>query len=306
MLHREKMTMTAIVAQPLSAYLGARVTGVDTTRPMDGDTLAQVADLFHRHHALVIPGPVLSPHDYVAFVRQLGNPDPSDTSRYHKAVDVDGFKGLRMVSNIEEGGRNLGQFGADEMGWHQDRWTDEAPPPATALHGVEVTREGGRTGVASLIAAWSAMPEDLKARIRGRSIHFPLQVNDFEGSLDDADIENPALFRKVPLVQRHAVTGEDYLFLGARRILAYIDTAPRVTGLGKQESADLIDAIHAHVSQPQFSYLHQWTPGDTLLFDNRACAHRRESFDPAQRRLLYGAPLLTSDLLWAGKVPLAA
>ena len=65
-------------------------------------------------------------------------------------------------------------------------------------------------------------------------------------------------------------------------------------------------AREPHVSQPAFSYLHQWTPGDTLLFDNRACAHRRESFDPAERRLLYGAPLVTSSVLWGGKVPLAA
>lgn len=298
--------MSLFWAEPLTPALGARIPGIDTTSPLEPALRDALVDAFHRYHALVIPGLVLTPHQYVAFVRQFGNPDPSDTSRYHQPVDVDGFKGLRMVSNIEEGGRNVGQFGADEMGWHQDRWTDEAPPPATALHGVEITRTGGRTGVVSLIAAWAAMPEALKARVRGRSIHFPLQVNDFDGALDDADIEDPALFRKVPLVQRHAVTGEEYLFLGARRILTYIDTAPRVTGLDKQDSADLIDAIHAHVSLPEFSYLHQWTPGDILLFDNRACAHRRESFDPAERRLLYGAPLLTSEVLWAGKVPQAA
>ena len=292
--------------EPLAPHLGARVSGLDTRRPLDRATLAQVADLFHRYHVLVIPGPVLSPQDYVGFVRQLGDPDPSDTSRYHQPVDVDGFKGLRLVSNIEENGRNLGQFGADEMGWHQDRWTDAAPPPATALHGVEVTRTGGRTGVVSLIAAWATMPEELKARVRGRSIHFPLRVNDFAGELDNADIEDPALFAKTPLVQRHAVTGEEYIYLGARKILAYIDTAPRVTGLDKQASAELLDAIHDHVSRPELSYLHQWTAGDTLLFDNRACAHRRESFDPAERRLLYGAPLITSDLLWAGLPPQAA
>jgi taurine dioxygenase len=300
------MVMVQVQAERLAPALGARVTGVDTTRPLSADIRTALVDLFHTHQVLLIPGPVLSPAQYVAFVRQLGEPDDSDTSRYHQPVDVDGFQGLRMVSNIEEGGRNLGQFGADEMGWHQDRWTDAAPPPATALHGVEVTRSGGRTGVVSLIAAWAAMPEDLKARIRGRSIHFPLRVNDFAGELDQADVTDPTLFRTVPLVQRHAVTGQEYLFLGARRILSYIDTAPRITGLDKADSAALLDAIYAHVSQPQFSYLHQWTAGDTLLFDNRACAHRRESFDPGERRLLYGAPLVTSSQLWGGQPPLAA
>lgn len=298
--------MANFTTQPLSEHVGCEIIGLDTRQPMDSDTRAELVTLFHRHLALVIRGPVLSPRDYVSFIRQLGEPDPSDTSRYHEAIDIDGFKGLRLVSNIEEAGKTIGQFGADEMGWHQDRWTDEAPPPATALHGVEVTKTGGRTGIASLVAAYQALPAELLARIEGRSIHFPLQVNDFEGELDEADIEDPVLFRKVPLVQRHAVTDRKFLFLGARRILSYIDTAPRITGLGKEESAALLDAIYDHVAQPQFAYLHQWQQGDILIWDNRACAHRRESFDPAERRLLYGTPIIASTLLWNGEPALAA
>ncbi len=292
--------------QPLSEHVGAQVTGLDTTSPLSQGEVAELADLFHRHLALVIRSPVLTPHQYVAFIRQLGEPDPSDTSRYHEPIDVDGFKGLRLVSNIEEGGKTIGQFGADEMGWHQDRWTDAAPPPATALHGVEVTRTGGRTGIASLAAAYDALPPDLLARIEGRHIHFPLQVNDFEGTLDEADVEDESLFRTVPLVQRHAVTGAKFLFLGARRILSYIDTAPRITGLDKAQSADLLDAIYDHVARPEFAYLHQWQAGDILVWDNRACAHRREAFDPAERRLLYGTPIVRSDVLWNGQAALAA
>ncbi|WAT16819.1 TauD/TfdA family dioxygenase [Aurantiacibacter sp. MUD11] len=290
----------------LADNLGLEIAGLDTTAPLSRAQLDELASLFHEHLALVIRSPVLTPHQYVAFIRQLGEPDGSDTSRYHEPIDVDGFKGLRLVSNIEKDGRNVGQFGADEMGWHQDRWTDAAPPPATALHGVEVTKAGGRTGIASLAAAYDALPPELLARIAGRHIHFPLQVNDFEGALDEADIEDESLFRKVPLVQRHAVTGRKFLFLGARKILEYIDTAPRITGLDKQESADLLDAIYEHVARPEFAYLHQWQAGDILIWDNRTCAHRRESFDPDERRLLYGTPLVSSDLLWNGKAALAA
>jgi taurine dioxygenase len=293
-------------SRKLADALGLEITGLDTTTPMDPGTRDELVALFHENLALVIRGPVLTPHQYVHFIRQFGEPDASDTSRYHEPIDIDGFRGLRLVSNIEQGGKNVGQFGNDEMGWHQDRWTDEAPPPATALHGVEVTREGGRTGIASLVAAFAALPDDLKARIEGRSIHFPLQVNDFEGNLDAADIEDPTLFRKVPLVQRHAVTGRQFLFLGARRILSYIDTSPRITGLDKRASSELLDAIYDHVARPEFNYLHQWRVGDILIWDNRACAHRREAFDPAERRLLYGTPIVSSRLLWGGKPALAA
>lgn len=298
--------MTLFDTALLTPRFGSEIAGLDTRTPLDADTLAALAGEFHERYVLLFRSPVLSPHEYVAFIRQFGEPDASDTSRYHKPVDVDGFKGLRLVSNIEEGGRNVGQFGADEMGWHQDRWTDAAPPPATALHGVEVTRMGGRTAIANLCDAYDAMPEDLRARIKGRSIHFPLRVNDFEGELDRADIFDETLFRVVPLIQRHAATGRKFLFLGARRILTYIDTAPRLSGLSKEASAELLDAIYEHIARPEFAYLHPWQAGDILLWDNRCCVHRRESFDPAERRLLYGTPLVTSALLWNGESALAA
>ncbi|MXO61045.1 hypothetical protein GRI89_15995 [Altererythrobacter salegens] len=298
--------MALLQARNLTDGFGSEISGLDTRTPMSVKVRDALADLFHRRQALLFRSPVLTPREYVTFIRNFGEPDDSDTSRYHEPIDIDGFKGLRLVSNIEEKGRNVGQFGADEMGWHQDRWTDAAPPPATALHGVEVTRTGGRTGIANLCDAWEAMPAGLKARIEGRSIHFPLKVNDFEGSLDEADIHDETLFRVVPLVQRHAVTGRRFVFLGARRILAYIDTAPRITGLGKAESAELLDTIYDHVARPEFAYLHQWRAGDILLWDNRCCVHRREAFDPAERRLLYGTPIVRSELLWRGQPALAS
>jgi taurine dioxygenase len=298
--------MADLVIRPLADRFAAEITGIDTSAPLAPAVRDGIVEAFHRYQALVVRGPVLSPRQFVTFVRSFGEPDPSDTSRYHAPIDIDGFKGLRLVSNIEEGGRNKGQFGNDEMGWHQDRWTDAAPPLATMLHGVEITRGGGRTGVVSLCDAWDMLPDDLKARIEGRSIHFPLLVTDTEGRLATADPNDESLFRIVPLVQVHAVTGRKYLFLGARRILSYIDTAPLVSGLSSEESAALLDAIYAHISRPELSYLHQWQAGDILFWDNRCCAHRRESFDAAERRLLYAAPLVHSDLLWHGQVPQAA
>lgn len=282
----------------LTETFGTEITGLETREPIDSATIEALVDEFHARQVLVIRSKVLTPQQYVTFIRYLGEPDPSDTSRYHKPIDIDGFMGLRLVSNIEESGKVIGQFGNDEMGWHQDRWTDAEPPPATALHGVEVTSSGGRTGIANLCDAYDAMPPALRDRVDGKSIHFPLKVNASDGDIDQADLENPSLFRKVPLVQHHVVTGRKFLFLGARRILSYIDTAPRITGLSSDESAALLDDIYAHISQPQFVYLHEWREGDILVFDNRCCAHRRESFDPSERRLLYGTPIVTSDKLW--------
>lgn len=293
--------MGAFSTSPLAETFGVEITGLDTTAPLPATTRDELADLFHHRHVLAIRSPVLTPRQYVGFIRQFGEPDPSDTSRYHEPIDIDGYKGLRLVSNIEEGGRTIGQFGHQEMGWHQDRWTDAAPPPATALHGVEIPRAGGRTGIASLCRAWETMPASLRARIEGRTIHFPLKVNDFEGELASADIFDESLFRIVPMVQSHAVTGQEFLFVGARRIMSYIDTSPRISGLTAEAGEALLDEIFDHLADPGLAYMHVWRPGDILLWDNRCCVHRREAFDNAERRLLYGIPLVSSELLWKAR-----
>ncbi|HTU12723.1 MAG TPA: TauD/TfdA family dioxygenase [Allosphingosinicella sp.] len=281
----------------LDASFGVEISGLDLSRPLAAATRAALVDLFHRQRLLLFRSDVLSPRAFLAFVRQFGEPDGS--TPHHDPIDVDGFKGLRLVSNIEEDGKAKGQFGNDEMGWHQDRWTDAAPPPTTILHGVEITRRGGATGVAGMIEAYAGLPADPKARVEGRTIHFSLIVTDREGKLEGADPDDPNLFRIVPLVQRHAVTDEPFLFMGARRILSYIDTAPRLSGLSPDESAALLDALYAHLSRPAFTYAHHWRPGDLLMWDNRCCMHRREAFDAGERRLLYAMPLVTSDCLWA-------
>lgn len=280
----------------LDAPFGAEISGLDLSRPLTNRDRQDLIDLFHRQKLLLFRGDVLAPRAFLDFVRQFGAPDPSKP--HHDPVDVDGFAGLRLVSNIEEDGKAKGQFGSDEMGWHQDRWTDAAPPPATVLHGVEITRQGGATGIASLVAAYATLPADLRERVEGRTIHFPLIVTDREGRLKDADPDDPQLFRIVPLVQHHAVTGEPFLFLGARRILSYIDTAPRISGLSKEDGTALLDALYAHLSDPGLSYVHHWRPGDLLMWDNRCCVHRREAFDSGERRLLYASPLVSSDVLW--------
>ncbi|MCY0855196.1 TauD/TfdA dioxygenase family protein [Cupriavidus sp. D39] len=83
-----------------------------------------------------------------------------------------------------------------------------------------------------------------------------------------------------PVVRTHPVTGRRCLFLGRRRN-AYL------AGLPLEESEALLDALWAHATQPEFVWGQQWQLGDMILWDNRCTMHRRDSFDPFTRRLMY-------------------
>jgi taurine dioxygenase len=83
-----------------------------------------------------------------------------------------------------------------------------------------------------------------------------------------------------PLVSTHPETGRRALYLGRRRN-AYI------AGLPLAESEALLDELWSYATRDELAWGHQWQPGDVVLWDNRSTMHRRDSFDPTSRRILY-------------------
>ena len=51
--------------------------------------------------------------------------------------------------------------------WHTDHTNRERPPAATILYGVEIPSAGGGTSVASMRAAYTALPADERRRLDG-------------------------------------------------------------------------------------------------------------------------------------------
>jgi taurine dioxygenase len=82
-----------------------------------------------------------------------------------------------------------------------------------------------------------------------------------------------------PIIRTHPATGREALFLGRRRN-AYVD------GLGLAASEALLDALWAFATRPEFTWHHQWAPGDLVVWDNRCTLHRRDAFDADARRLM--------------------
>ena len=83
-----------------------------------------------------------------------------------------------------------------------------------------------------------------------------------------------------PFISSDPMTGRKALMLG-RRPHAY------VPGLPLNESEQLLDALWAHATQEKYVFTHKWQKGDVLMWQNLWVLHRRDSFDPAARRVLH-------------------
>ena len=132
----------------LHPVLGAEVGGVDLSRPIDEPTRQALAGALGEHLALVFRNQSLTPGQYLAAASAFGPPMEQHYSQ-HNMPDFP-LIGLIWHSNCQQ---------PAEM-WHTDHTNRERPPAATILYGVEIPSAGGATSVASMRAAYTALPGD--------------------------------------------------------------------------------------------------------------------------------------------------
>lgn len=267
---------------PLPAPLGAQVTGVDLTHPLDGKTAAGLRQAWLDHLVLIFPDQDISDPELLRFTREFGELDPPGPNPYG-APFLKEFPEINVISNVMEKGVPIGNLGAGEAVWHADMTYIDTPPNGAILHALEIPPDGGDTYFANMYEAYETLPADLKLRIEGKSAIHDATFNSAgmmrKGYKDVTDPrEAPGAHH--PLVRVHPETGRQCLFLGRRRN-SYI------LGLSLEESEALLDQLWEHATQQDFWMSHQWRVHDVLMWDNRCTLHRRDPFDPDTRRIMH-------------------
>ncbi|MEQ9641924.1 MAG: TauD/TfdA family dioxygenase [Alphaproteobacteria bacterium] len=275
--------------------LGAEVRGLDLRRPMDPDTFAAVHQAWMDHLVLVFPGQDMSDDEHVGFTRQFGEPEIHQQKIIKSARVPEIFR----VANTDEDGNLLPpsaepvkQLSSAQM-WHTDSSYRANPSMGTILRGLEVVREGGETMFVNLYEVWDALPDDVKAKVRGRKARHNFEYIRAMRGLPPLSAEERAAMPPVwqPMVRTHPVTGRTSLYIS----VIYND---EVEGMGPDEAKAFIAELAAFAEQPRFVYSHKWRPGDLLIWDNRCTMHQVTPWDPAARRVLHrttitgdGAPI---------------
>src|SRR5688572_20462803 len=153
-------------------HLGAEVTGLDLAQPLDDAAFARIADAFFEHQVVAFRDQRLTPAQQIAFTRRFGELEQHVRKEHRLA----GHPEILLVSNIrDERGRAIGVEDAGRF-WHSDLSYKQAPSLMSALYALEVpVKDGivlGATSFASTVAAYEALPEDLKRRLQGlKNVH---------------------------------------------------------------------------------------------------------------------------------------
>lgn len=270
-----------MIIAPTGAALGAEIRGVDL-KTISGADFAAVHKAWLDHLVLLFRGQQLTDEDFIAFSRRFGNLDWAPIQETGRRF-VDGYPEIYVVSNVVENGVPIGSLGAGEATWHTDMSYLEDPPKASMLYALEVPPRGGDTWFCNMYLAYECLPDMLKQRVQNLNVKHDGTYNSggyvrHGVTAVDDPVTSPGALH--PLVCRHPDTGRRALYLGRRRN-GYI------SGLTLAESESLLNDLWSFATQDQFTWRHEWQPGDVVLWDNRCTMHRRDSFDADSRRILH-------------------
>lgn len=268
---------------PSGAALGAEIAGVDLAAALDAVTVERIKAAWDEHLVLLFRGQEMSDPDLLGFSRHFGELDPPGPNPYGITF-LPEFPEINVISNVKDAdNRPIGNLGAGEAVWHADMTYIETPPKAAILYALEVPEGQGNTHFANMAAAYEDLPADLKAAVEGRlAIHDA--AHNSAGMLRKGyeEVSDPRQTPGAhhPLVREDPVSGRRALFLG-RRPHAY------VLGLEPAASDELLDRLWGHATQPKYTWIHKWRPGDLLMWQNLWVLHRRDGFDTNARRILH-------------------
>lgn len=256
----------------VTARIGARVSGVDITRPLSPEEVAAIREALNVHKALVFDAGDLDDAGQQAFARHFG-----DITTAHPTVPaVEGAPNVLPVDS-ERGRANH---------WHTDVTFVLNPPQATSLRSITVPPYGGETLIADAGAAYRDLPEPLR---RLADTLWAEHTNDYDYAVPDEAIDEERAAQRAeftsityrtahPVVRVHPLTGERGLFIGG--------FAQRIVGLSAGESRKVLDLLQAYVTRPENVLRWRWSPKQLVLFDNRITQHYAiDNYDGLPRRL---------------------
>ena len=279
---------------PISEAIGARVDGVDLATGLDDESFATIRQAWLDRCILLFRSQTLSPRQLTAFAARFGELEPPPSSEKDLRADAgaDSDKNMWIISNVIENGKPIGALGAGEAEWHSDMTYLDVPPTASVLYGYEVPPVGADTWFANMYLALEKMPSNLRGKIEGRkALHNSsyTSAGELRKGMDEVTNVQDAPGALHPMIIEHPETHRTALFLG-RRTNAYIQD------MEVSESEDLLDRLWNFCVGSGFIYSHQWQQGDVLIWDNRSTLHRRDSFDPNQRRVLWRCQISGTSL----------
>jgi len=267
--------------------LGARVEGLDLSRPLPPATFRAVEQLLGRHGVLSFPRQTLTPAQLKAYAQQFGTLEVNVANNYQEP----GLPEVMILSNKLHDGKPIGLADAGQD-WHTDMSYSNMIAFANILYGIEIPfRDGeplGCTEFCNMHAAYDELPDSLKARLDGMTVlhdfnKFWERMRQEKGSTRPPLTEAQRRAKPPvshPVFLTHPITGRKVLY-------ANPGYSVRINELPPDESERTLEFLFRHQLQEKFRYRYRWSVGDVLMWDNMGTIHNAVAdYAPHEHRLI--------------------
>jgi taurine dioxygenase len=252
---RPKTVYETLTTDPLTPVIGAEVSGIDLSRELSDQQLADIRRAFQEHHVLVFRDQVLSAEEHKRVAAHFGELRPLPV-----AVPEDRDPVILEIS------ANKDSTDVDGHGWHADGTSNPELALGSMLY---ITRtpeigSGGDTMFANMHLAYEMLSPTMRTFLDGlTAIHDDAVA--WQGHTPPAGYVLPR--NEHPVVIRHPETGRKLLFVNP----AYTSHIVQLSG---DESRALLDMLFDVVARrPMLSCRVRWTPNTLVFWDNRCVQH---------------------------------
>lgn len=252
-----------IEVTPASGWIGAEISGVDLTAPLEPEVVSAIRTAWLRWRVVFFRDQHLDHAAHERFARAFGAPTPA-----HPLFDAVGDPEHPAIYPVfrDRFKARYETRGYDKPGWHADVTAAVNPPAASLLRGVVIPPYGGDTMWSSTIAAYEGLSPALQQLADGlRAVHR-FAVPDTATEDYRRRLRERPLLTEHPVVRVHPETGERALYVNP-------SFTSHIVGVSPQESRGLLGLLYEQLARPEYTVRFRWEPGSLAFWDNRSTVH---------------------------------
>jgi alpha-ketoglutarate-dependent 2,4-dichlorophenoxyacetate dioxygenase len=274
--------MTLLNTRPLTATFGVEIEGIDLNDVTEDRHFADLRELFEAHSALLFRAQSMTPETHLRITALFG---PIEDRKADERKEGEIFE-IPEVSNVTKDGGLTGELDLHTLNllantmWHSDSTFMPVPAITNVLTAHVVTKTGGATELASTRAAFAQMDPARQDTLRGMVFrhHFSQSRAKISEELAALPMFHKWPAQHWPAIWRNPVNGAESIYVASH--------VEGVIGMEQDTAMEFVEALVADCTQPDFVYSHRWTPGDVLIWDQRAVLHRGTPWPADQARRL--------------------
>ncbi|MGH8139889.1 MAG: TauD/TfdA dioxygenase family protein [Steroidobacteraceae bacterium] len=244
------MSHETITVAPMTPRIGAVISGIDLTKPLEPRQVRDVRAALLAHGVIFFRAQPIDLPTHKALGRQFGE------LHVHSArKGLDEHPEVRPIHADADSKHIAGEE------WHTDLSCDPIPPMGSILHLHTLPPIGGDTLFASMYAAYEALSSRMKTYLEGLTA-----THDGGIAFRRFDPNGKYPISVHAVVPRHPETKRPLLYVN-RGFTSHINELPAA------ESAELLQLLYRHLEKPDFQVRFRWEPHSIAFWDNRCTQH---------------------------------